>query len=94
MRCYTDSLKVSGPKESVNIIRLACLESIERIITYKKTNDDQAEIEWNKKGDIYFMLSHHYIERKSVVLIVDSEFGRMRELANENVLKVLDNLKD
>jgi len=94
MRCYTDSLKVSGPKESVNIIRLACLESIERIITYKKTTDDQNEFKWNKKGDIYFMLSHHYIERKSVVLIVDSEFGRMRELANENVLKVLDNLKD
>ena len=43
---------------------------------------------WKKKKMVYDMLSHHYILRKSVVFIVDTEYSsiRFQQKANKYVM--------
>lgn len=49
---------------------------------------------WKNKTVIYDILSHHYIHRKSVVFIVDTEYSSViyRDLANKYVKKFFKNL--
>ena len=63
-------------------MRLNALEAIELIIKEKshprrirnELNKSFSEIGWRQCTSIYKYLSHHYILKKSVVFIVDSQF--------------------
>ena len=53
-------------------------------------------IYWGKKKIVYDMLSHHYILRKSVVFIVDTEFSsvRFQQKANKYAMKYFKKLNN
>ena len=46
-------------------------------------------LKWKRKTKIYDMLSHHYILRKSIVFIVDTEYSSViyQDLANKFIKK-------
>jgi len=46
-------------------------------------------IDWSRKKAIYDMLSHHYILRRSVVFIVDTEYSSAiyQDMANDFIKK-------
>jgi len=54
---------------------------------------DEKMIVWKSKNVIYDILSHHYIHKKSVVFIVDTEFSSViyRDLANKYVKNFFKN---
>lgn len=66
---FTDSLKLCGESSS-NGLRLRTLEHIRIILEKMKRNDSRLSC-----GNIYMYLAHHYIERRSVVFVIDSTFS-------------------
>lgn len=80
---YSQSLTMGGA-QSQNKMRLRALQAIELIIREKVELEDirrqQKSLNlveprvWSKCSSIYKWLSHHYIRRRSVVFIVDSQF--------------------
>ena len=54
------------------------------------------EIGWRQCRSIYKYLSHHYILKKSVVFIVDSQFDSViyKDKAMQHVLKFYNGLSD
>lgn len=108
LKWYTHSLEVTE-RHSINFLRLQALENIEQIIAEKKSEEANRQYlkklsssdvklsqssHWNKKTAIYDMLSHHYILRKSVVFIVDTEFSSVvyMERANRYVKEFFNGL--
>lgn len=88
-------------------MRLNALEAIELIIKEKSNleiktasrrglNRSFAEIGWRQCRSIYKYLSHHYILKKSVVFIVDSQFDSLfyKDSAMKHVMKCYENLAD
>ena len=49
---------------------------------------------WKNKNAIYDMLSHHYVLRKSVVFVVDTEYSSViyQDLANKYVKSIFKGL--
>ena len=49
-----------------------------------------------KKRAVYEMLSHHYVQRRSVIFIVDSDFNSVfyQDIAMKQVLSTFDKLDE
>ena len=108
---YTNAL-CEGGHYSVNQMRLNSLEAIDLIIREKTTIERRhlgrasardsvrarapEVVGWRKLNSIHKYLSHHYIVRRSVVFIVDSQYDSMvyREMAMRYASKFYKSLDD
>jgi len=81
LHMYAQSLRRGG-RNSANLLRLVTLEAIELIIKEKAELETKANKQrqgfgsqtWSRCTQVYKFLSHHYILRRSVVFIFDSQF--------------------
>ena len=103
MNVFSKDRKILVSKfNSVNFWRLMALENIEMIITsdaylsgkgpgraLTRTRQATARGKGREKTMIYKYLSHHYVLRRSVVFIVDTEFSSViyHDKANKYVWK-------
>lgn len=76
------------------IIAEKAREEVERGKSVKKqmgraSGPSPSALKWKNKHMIYDMLSHHYILRKSIVFIVDTEYSSViyQDMANKYVKK-------
>ena len=105
---YSSALTAGG-RISNNRVRLAALEAIELVIREKVDLEKKSKellrrtkrnsvmkddsVGWDMCKSIYKYLSHHYILRRSVVFIVDTEYDSVvyRDKAMKNVLNFFKN---
>ena len=97
-----DKTMKSHKQVSVNYWRLMALENIEMILADKSANKNRrgtkqgSKVKVAEKPMIYQFLSHHYVLRRSVVFIVDTEFSSVfyHYMANRQVKKFFKKLDD
>ena len=89
---------------SVNVWRLQALENIEMILSQAENSNQINNVvrpslkrkKTTRNRTIYKFLGHHYIQRRSVVFIVDNEYSGVyyHEKTNKFVNKVFSRLDE